>query len=97
MANLHLVSQLKVESGLDKWLNRLVDDTDEILFISDAVVSLLDAKCEQLLNTVENPIYALEADVKCRGIINKLPNFVKVVDDKTMVDLAAHSQQVISW
>lgn len=97
MANLHLISQLKVESGLDKWLSRLVNPNDELLFIGNAVVSLLDTQCQQLLNNSANPVFALEADVKCRGIAAKLPANIQIIDDKTMVAKAASHQQVISW
>lgn len=97
MANLHLISELKVKSELSHQLRRFISESDKLLFIGNSVISLVDLECQALLNNIKNPIYVLEADVKCRGIQANIPENIQLISDETMVQLSAQSQQVISW
>lgn len=97
MANLHLISELTAKSELPHQLQRFTSENDKLLFIGNSVISLVALEYRELLSNIKNPIYVLEADVKCRGIQANIPANINMISDEKMVQLSAQSQQVISW
>lgn len=93
MANLHLIAFTVEADELDTAIKRQVTPGDSLLFISDSVLSLLDPSCTRLLTN--HPVYALRADVRCRGILPSQP--IQLICDEELVKLSISHNQIISW
>lgn len=70
-----------------------------VLLIEDGVLAALaDTSCaEQIKRHRETKFYALEADIKARGIEQQLSANITVVDDLGFVNLVAECSTVQSW
>jgi len=97
MSKLHLISQPMTAEQLQASIARYIAAEDPLLFIGDAVVVLLKHPHRDLLLTLDNSIYALTADLKSRGLADKIPDLIHSCHDDKMVELTLTSSQVISW
>ena len=97
MARLHLISQQLNSLQMNRNLSRLVANNDQLLFIGEAISGLIDRENLTLLNSCSVALLALKSDVLCRGLENKLPPSVSIIDDIKMVELTLENEQVISW
>jgi len=97
MNHLHLISQSIELLELKTNFARFSQAKEPLLFIGDAVNSLLIAEIQQYLSQSGYPCYALEADCQCRGIEQLINPFIIQISDQTMVELAIKSEQIISW
>jgi len=78
---------------------RRCSDSDSILLIEDGVYACQrDADfSDSLANNSHISFYALEADIRARGLVGKLHKAVQVIDDCTFVDLCIRHKSVQSW
>ncbi len=73
---------------------RLAQPGSTILLIEDGVYALLSP----LLNEYSNlSFYALAADVQARGLSDRLPAHIQLVDDQGFVQLTVEHDRVESW
>jgi len=97
---LHTVNKSPFEkNSLDSCL-RMAKAGSSILLIEDGVYAA--TKNTSVSDRVQGvmadiTVYALEEDVKARGIADKLMDGVKLVDYAGFVDLAADNDQVSAW
>lgn len=87
MATLHLVNRT---AALGDCLEAAADE-DAVLLLEDGVFAAVVALAP------ERPLHALEADVRARGLANRLASQVSVVDDAGFVRLVEQHQPVVSW
>lgn len=85
MAALHLVNHA---SALPACLARAGAD-DAVLLLEDGVYAAV--------TSTSRAVYVLEADVRARGLVARLPAHATVVDDAGFVDLVAAHQPVVTW
>lgn len=97
MDHLHLISQSIELLELKTNLARFGKAKEPLLFIGDAVNSLLIAEIQQYLSQSDYPCYALKADCQCRGVEQLINTFIIQISDQTMVELTVKSEQIISW
>ena len=97
MARLHLLSKSINANGLERGIARFLAPDDQLLFIGDSVNALLQISVQQVLKSLTGPVFALQADISCRGLASKMPAYIQVIDDVQMVGLTIENEQVISW
>jgi tRNA 2-thiouridine synthesizing protein B len=73
-----------------------VADTDSIILIEDAVVAA-DASSPFAEALKDKTVYALEADLKARGILSRLNKAVKASTDVDFVALTVQHDSSLSW
>jgi tRNA 2-thiouridine synthesizing protein B len=73
-------------------------DQDTFLFIEDGVYLAICAELEQSgLKASNVNVYALENDIKARGLTTPLESTLKLVDYKGFVALTAQEGNSITW
>ncbi len=97
MSKLHLISQPVILEQFKVDLSRMITAGDEILFIGDSVLSLMDNNIIALIKQTNILCYALAADCLCRGIDQLLTQSINQVSEHLMVELTVKHQQIISW
>jgi|GEM_PF-2256212 len=97
LTKLHLISDSFDIIHLNKQYSRYVEDGEQLLFIGESVINLLDKQIIDRLSELDNKYYALKADCKCRGISELLPAEVEQVTDIKMVELTLNNHKTISW
>ncbi len=101
MALLHIVNKSHFDRAALQTCLRLVKRGSGILLIEDAVYAAqkLEVVNESLADAmVENAVYALEPDVRARGIsIEGILDEITLVDYEGFVDLAAQYDNTMSW
>lgn len=95
--NLHIISTVKNKNWFDNQVARLCGANDKIIFIGDAVSSVVDQNMQVNFKKLKLSIYVLQADLKCRGIESLCPSFIQIITDADMVELTINSDQNISW
>lgn len=97
---LHTVNKSPFEkNSLDACLTHAKDGS-AILLIEDGVYGAMKGttfsdKVQEAMKKFT--VYALESDVKTRGIADKVMDGVKLVDYTGFVDLAAENDKVQAW
>lgn len=96
---LHTVNKSPQDPALNACL-RVASSSSAILLIEDGVFAAIDtadqkAPIQQALT--RHKVYALEADVKARGLTEKLAAGVELVDYAGFVALTEYYQTVQSW
>lgn len=97
---LHIVNKSPFEKGsLQSCLSVAKADSAVLLF-EDGVYGALkgssvSAQIQDAMSNVK--FYALESDIKLRGIADKVMDGIEIVDYAKFVDLAATSSKVNSW
>ncbi|MCB1691785.1 MAG: sulfurtransferase complex subunit TusB [Pseudomonadales bacterium] len=79
-------------SALDNCLAFLAGG-DEIVLLEDGVV----AATLDIIDRCEAPIYAIEADVKARGLSARLRSTVKLIGYDEFVNLCTMHNSIRSW
>ena len=97
MSKLHLISQPIDLEQFKIDLNRMITADDEMLFIGDGVINLMDENITTLINQATIQFYGLASDCLCRGIDQLLNKSMTQISDQLMVELTIKHQQIISW
>lgn len=95
---LHMINKSPFKSDSLSSALRFAQDNDPILLIEDGVYGAAEGTsvAEAVkANMGKNPVYALQGDVKARGV-NRLIDGVKVIDYDGFVELV-EAHQVNSW
>jgi len=90
--NLHLIQRNPFSHGVFDECLKLVQNNDSILLMGDGVYSLK----HPILSTIEQPIYALEADCLGRGLETQLDG-ITFIDMARFVKLCSQHKQTLSW
>jgi len=97
---LHTVNKSPFEkNSLDACL-RMAKKGSAILFIEDGVYAATKGTSvsEQIQKAMGDvTVYALEPDMKARGVADKVMDGIKLVDYAGFVDLVAENDKVQSW
>ena len=97
MSKLHLISKPLELKQLKMCLIRFATIDDPLLFIGDSVTTLLNKDVLIYLSQHSYKINLLSVDCKCRGLSQLMPDSIKQISDKEMVELTLNHQQIISW
>lgn len=87
---LHIINQ---SNNLDNCL-KLISGGHAVLLIEDGVLAVLSNTAE--LSKIDE-VYVLEEDLIARGIRDKVPANMRVIDYDGFVDLVMHYHPVQSW
>ena len=97
---LHTINKSPFEkNSLDACL-RMAKKGSAILFIEDGVYAATKGTSvsEQIQKAMGDvTVYALEPDLKARGVADKVMDGIKLVDYAGFVDLVAENDKVQSW
>lgn len=96
---LHTVSKSPQNPALSSCL-RVASEDSAILLIEDGVFAAIDTRDKSALiqqALSRHRVYALEADLKARGLMDKLATGVELVDYAGFVELTERYQTVQSW
>lgn len=97
MATLHLISQsLNHDQFLQK-ASWAIHDTDQLLFIADGVLNLLNDDFQQMIRATGWQHLLLAPDCQARGIEPMLSETSQLISDEQMVDACATADRVMSW
>ncbi|OMH32856.1 hypothetical protein BGP75_14165 [Motiliproteus sp. MSK22-1] len=95
---LHTVNKSPLTSSCLNNCLRAIGDNDGLLLIEDGVYG---ADKHQGLKLKPLPsgitVYALKADVEARGLMGRLSEDVRVIDDQEFVDLVVSHNASQSW
>ncbi|AOM42042.1 sulfurtransferase complex subunit TusB [Xenorhabdus hominickii] len=94
---LYTVSRSPYQDDFNAMLG-LISDTDDVLLIQNGVLLGINENryLIELLRTGAG-IYALEADIAARGLIEQISNRVQVIDYKGFVNLTVKHKQNFAW
>jgi len=93
---LHTVNKSPLQHGALSSCLRFMNAADALLLLEDGVygaIGEIDCGLEQ----VTGSIYALAADVRARGLQDRVGEHVSVVDYETFVDLCVEATAVKNW
>jgi tRNA 2-thiouridine synthesizing protein B len=88
---LHILHKLE-GNMLPATLQRCFAKHDALLLTGDGVYAALNTK-----NTLPARCYALEADVRARGLLSLWPATIALIDHGDFVDLCVKYQKSVSW
>ncbi len=77
-----------------------LNEGDSLLFLEDGVITLAkeSQSAEQIAELqAAHSIYAIDADIKARGLQERLPDWVTVINYDGFVQLTETHQQTLSW
>ena len=97
---LHIVNKSPFEKNSLQSAISCAKDGSSILLIEDGVYGVLpnSAVSEDVKSAMGSmKVYALEADVKARGIADKVLDGIQLVDYNGFVDLTCDNDKVQSW
>lgn len=97
---LHIVNKSPFDKNSLESCLSCAQDGSAILLYEDGVYAVLkgSAVAEKLQSAMSNiTVYALEPDVKARGIADKVLDGIKLVDYDGFVDLTCEKEAVNSW
>lgn len=97
---LHIVNKSPFDKNSLESCISCAEDGSAILLYEDGVYGVLknSAVAEKLQNAMSNiTVYALEPDVKARGLADKVIDGIKLVDYDGFVDLTCEKEAVNSW
>lgn len=97
---LHIVNKSPFDKNSLESCLSCAQDGSAVLLYEDGVYGVLkgSAVAEKLQNAMTNiTVYALEPDVKARGISDKVLDGIKLVDYDGFVDLTCEKEMVNSW
>lgn len=87
---LHTVNKSPFGSDAYQSCCRTLASGDPLLLLEDGVYAVLG-------ELPQNPLYALQGDLQARGLMDKVPPQVTVVDYPEFVQLACEASAVQSW
>ncbi len=97
---LHIVNKSPFDKNSLESCLSCAQDGSAILLYEDGVYGVLKGSsvAEKLQSAMSNiTVYALEPDVKARGIADKVLDGIKLVDYDGFVDLTCEKETVNSW
>ena len=97
---LHIVNKSPFDKNSLESCLSCAEDGSAVLLYEDGVYGVLkgSAIAEKLQSAMSNiTVYALEPDVKARGIADKVLDGIKLVDYDGFVDLTCEKELVNSW
>ena len=97
---LHIVNKSPFDKNSLESCLSCAEDVSAVLLYEDGVYGVLkgSAIAEKLQSAMSNiTVYALEPDVKARGIADKVIDGIKLVDYNGFVDLTCEKDVVNSW
>ena len=97
---LHIVNKSPFDKNSLESCLSCAQDGSAILLYEDGVYGVLkgSAVAEKIQKAMSNiTVYALEPDVKARGIADKVMDGIKLVDYDGFVDLTCEKEAVNSW
>ncbi len=97
---LHTVNQSPLQTQSLQSCLRFINPGNTLLLIENGVYGALNntAFSEEIQTAMTKiSIYALEADLQARGLMDKLLPGIKLADYGTFVDLAAEHSVVQNW
>ena len=97
MNQLHIIAHSLSPEQLTHHIERFVSPKDSLLFIGDAVICLIRSDLQDVIKSSTLPVYVLEADLKCRGIVDSKINDATIINDADMVELSLNHKKSISW
>ena len=101
MATLHTVNKSPFSHNTLASCLRVCGDQDGILLLEDGVFGAIhQAPCAEELQTIINKgvtVFALEPDLKARGLIEKLQDGITLTDYNGFVQLSLDYRSVQSW
>lgn len=96
---LHIINKSPFENNnLESCVN-LIDENDLILLIEDGVIGATKTKKSAIIaELVKNgKVYALEEDLKARGILENVSDGIKLTNYQGFVDLVVEHDTPVSW
>lgn len=87
---LHTVNKSPFGCGAYACCLRNAGDNDAVLLIEDGVYAILKESPSQ-------PLYALQEDIEARGLTDKVPQQITLVDYSGFVKLATEADAIQSW
>lgn len=97
---LHTINKSPFEKNSLAACLRMAKKGSTILFIEDGVYAATKGTSvsEQIQKAMGDfTVYALESDLKARGVADKVMDGIKLVDYAGFVDLVAENDKVQSW
>jgi len=92
MNTLHIVSCSPQSENTLTSLRRMLGNDDGILLTGDGVYIALSPK-----TSPNTPLFALERDVRARGLLPHWPARIPLLDHVDYVDLCVRYQKSLSW
>lgn len=92
MNTLHIVSCSPQSEHTLSNLRRLLGNDDGILLTGNGVYIALSPKAE-----MEAPLFALESDVRARGLLPHWPAAIPLLDHGDYVDLCVRYPKSLNW
>ena len=100
MTTLHTINKPSQSSPALSYAQSALLPGDTLLFIEDGVFSLIEnsQSCD-IIKTLhdQHAITALLPDVRARGLNNRLPEWVTLVDYDGFVELTETHEKTLSW
>ena len=87
---LHTVSKSPFDNNAYNNCIRIAATDDAVLLIEDGAYALLST-------LPSATVYALQSDVAARGLSNRVPEQIKLIDYAEFVELATQASAVQSW
>lgn len=101
MSTLHTVNKSPFTHTTLASCLAVCDETDDILLLEDGVFGAIDTapSTERLQSLMESgvTIYALEGDIKARGLTNKILSGIVITDYAEFVRLSITHRCIQSW
>lgn len=96
---LHIINKSPLTNSLLRECLNVCSDDCSILFIEDATFAVLGLPSEYtaLIDDKKIKLYALEADLLARGLINKTPDHIRIINDMGFVELTIQHHSSQSW
>ena len=92
---LHIVNKSPFETNTLESCLSTAGSGNSVLLIEDGVYASLSSRIAETQS--DFTYYALESDLQARGLVDRVPEGVKVIDFGGFVDLVADHDRVQSW
>lgn len=93
---LHILNQSSGHSGTIENMIRTVTANDAVILIEDGVYTSLPPHSDSIIKCGV-PVFVLDADVKARGLTDKVHPEFQIVDDHGFVNLCCQYSKTVSW
>ena len=93
---LHTVNKSPTRSNTLSMCLQFIAASDAIVLLEDGVYGAMDTQ-QSLIASTTHPVYVIAADVKARGIGDRLHTRVTVIDYLRFVELCTHYDVVKTW
>lgn len=98
MATLHILNKSPANKTLINSLIIALSNGDSLLVIEDGIYAATHSKQQPFSNLdIELNFFALEPDIKARGMEKNIISIFKSVNYRQFVNLCSKADKVISW